>query len=532
MNELSYTPKELVFDQEGRDKLLSGIEKISEAVKSTLGPRGNTVLIESQNHTKGVTITKDGVTVAKSIALEDPVENLAVRIMKDAADRTAVSAGDGTTTAIVLTEAIIKAGMEHLSSGDVSVTEVIREINDMSDEIVKFIEKRSKKVSGRRLDDVATVSANNDAKTGKLIADAYKKVGENGIVTVERSQTSETFSEVTEGIRIDRGYTTHLFVNDHKRDECVLEDVHILCADQEIANVVSIERILKPVINDNKKLLIIGNCSQNVINTLAANVVRNGLKICHIIPPQFGYKSHELMNDIALAVGAKYFSESTGDDLGLISMDDLGFAEKVIVSRDDTIIIRGKGNNEDIDKRVEELWHQHNNAKRKADKDFLKERIASLTGGIGIIYVGGNSDVEQKELYDRVDDAVCAVRSALEEGIVPGGGISLYKSASILECDDSEKSKKIAYAIFTSALKAPAAQILNNAGKYLNDIYYNDIQIADWNYGYDVKAEKYGDMFKMGIIDPAKVTKNALRNAVSVATTILSTNAIVTLKRQ
>ena len=452
--------------------------------------------------------------------------------MKDAADRTAVSAGDGTTTAIVLTEAIIKAGMEHLSSGDVSVTEVIREINDMSDEIVKFIEKKSKKVSGRRLDDVATVSANNDAKTGKLIADAYKKVGENGIVTVERSQTSETFSEVTEGIRIDRGYTTHLFVNDHKRDECVLEDVHILCADQEIANVVSIERILKPVINENKKLLIIGNCSQNVINTLAANVVRNGLKICHIIPPQFGYKSHELMNDIALAVGAKYFSESTGDDLGLISMDDLGFAEKVIVSRDDTIIIRGKGNNEDIDKRVEELWHQHNNAKRKADKDFLKERIASLTGGIGIIYVGGNSDVEQKELYDRVDDAVCAVRSALEEGIVPGGGVSLYKSASILECDDSEKSKKIAHAIFTSALKAPAAQILSNAGKYLNDIYYNDIQIADWNYGYDVKAEKYGDMFKMGIIDPAKVTKNALRNAVSVATTILSTNAIVTLKRQ
>lgn len=532
MNELSYTPKELVFDQEGRDKLLNGIEKISEAVKSTLGPRGNTVLIESQNHTKGVTITKDGVTVARSIALEDPVENLAVRIMKDAADRTAVSAGDGTTTAIVLTEAIIKAGMDYLSSGDVSITEVIREINDMSDQVVKFIEKKSKKVSGRRLDDVATVSANNDAKTGKLIADAYKKVGENGIVTVEKSQTSETFSEVTEGIRIDRGYTTHLFVNDHKRDECVLEDVHILCADQEIANVVSIERILKPVINENKKLLIIGNCSQNVINTLAANVIRNGLKICHIIPPQFGYKSHELMNDIALAVGAKYFSESTGDDLGLISMDDLGFAEKVIVSRDDTIIIRGKGNNEDIDKRVEELWHQHNNAKRKADKDFLKERIASLTGGIGIIYVGGNSDVEQKELYDRVDDAVCAVRSALEEGIVPGGGVSLYKSASILECDDSEKSKKIAHAIFTSALKSPAAQILNNAGKYLNDIYYNDIQIADWNYGYDVKAEKYGDMFKMGIIDPAKVTKNALRNAVSVATTILSTNAIVTLKRQ
>lgn len=532
MNELNYTPKELVFEQEGRDKLLQGIEKIASAVKSTLGPRGKTVLIESQNHTNGITITKDGVTVAKSIALEDPVENLAVRIMKDAADRTAVSAGDGTTTAIVLTEAIVDYGMQMLEHEDVNVTEVIREVTRLSDEVIKIIDKKSKKVSGRRLDDVATVSSNNDKETGKMIASAYKKVGENGIVTVERSQTTDTFSEVTEGIRIDRGYTTHLFVNDHKRDECVLEDVHILCADQEISNVVNIERVLKPIINDNKKLLIIGNCSQNVINTLAANVVRNGLKVCHITPPQFGYKSHELMNDIALAVGAKYFSESTGDDLSLISFEDLGHADKIIVSRDDTIILKGDGDKEAIDKRVEELWQQHESAKRKNERDFLKERIASLTGGIGIIYVGGNSDVEQKELYDRVDDAVCAVRSALEEGIVPGGGVSLYKIGAMLECDDSEKSKKIAHAIFTQALKSPAAQILTNAGKEFDDIYYNKFQTSDWNYGYDVKAEKYGDMFKMGIIDPAKVTKNALRNAVSVATTILSTNAIVTLKRQ
>lgn len=532
MNELSYTPKELVFDQEGRDKLMQGIEKIASAVKSTLGPRGKTVLIESQNHTQGITITKDGVTVAKSIALEDPVENLAVRIMKDAADRTAVSAGDGTTTAIVLTEAIVAHGMQMLEHEDVNVTEVIREINKLADEVIKIIDKKSKRVSGRRLDDVAAVSANNDKATGKMIADAYKKVGKNGIVTVERSQTSDTFSEVTDGIRIDRGYTSHLFVNDHKRDECILEDVYILTADQEISSVVSIERVLKPIINENKKLLIIGNCSQNVINTLAANVVRNGLKICHIIPPQFGYKSHELMNDIALAVGAKYFSESTGDDLSLITEADLGHAEKVIVTRDDTIIVKGSGKDEDINSRVSELWHQHHAAKRKNERDFLKERIASLTGGIGIIYVGGNSDVEQKELYDRVDDAVCAVRSALEEGIVPGGGVSLYKIGSVIESDDSEKSKKIAHAIFTQALKSPAAQILNNAGKEFDSIYYNDFQIADWNYGYDVKAEKYGDMFKMGIIDPAKVTKNALRNAVSVATTILSTNAIVTMKRQ
>ena len=308
---------ELFFDQEGRDKLISGIKKISRAVKSTLGPLGNTVILESQHHTRGLTVTKDGVTVAKGINLEDPVENLAVRMVKEAADRTATSAGDGTTTAIVLTEAIVTEGMKALTT-ETNVSELVREINTITERVIQNLSKKSKKVTGRTLRDVATISSNNDKDLGKLISDVYKKVGKDGVVTVENSQTPETYYEVTNGIKIQRGYTSRLFVNNQKSDECVLDDVYILATDLEINNILNIENILKPVIQQNKKLLIIGECSQNVINTIGMNVVKNNLKFCNIVPPQFGYKTKELMSDIALSVGAKYFSESTGDDLSLI----------------------------------------------------------------------------------------------------------------------------------------------------------------------------------------------------------------------
>lgn len=271
MTDFSYSPKDLVFDQEGRDKLVNGISTIAKAVKSTLGPRGNTVLIESRNHTHGITVTKDGVTVAKSIDLLDPVENLAVRMMKEAADRTASMAGDGTTTAIVLTEAIVKNGLDYLKS-DHNVSEVIRHMNAATDMTVKMLEKLSKKVSGKTLSDVATISANNDKEIGRIIAEVYKKVGKNGIVTANNSQTAETYYEFTNGIKIDRGYTSNLFINDFKKDECVMEDVYVLVSDQEINNILSIERVLRPIINEGKKLLIIAPCSNNVVNTLAAIV--------------------------------------------------------------------------------------------------------------------------------------------------------------------------------------------------------------------------------------------------------------------
>lgn len=532
MNNTGYIPKELDFGSEGRDKLIKGITKIANAVKSTLGPRGNTVLIESPEHTASITVTKDGVTVAKAVELLDPVENLAVRIMKQAAERTATLAGDGTTTAIVLTESIVKHTTKLLSKHkNVSVIEVIRALSNYTIEIINKLKEDSVKVTSKTLNNVATISANNDEFVGSIISDTYNTVGENGIVTVEKSQNSETYSETTEGIKIDRGYSSNLFINNQKKDECILENVHILVSDAEISNVLNIEGILKPIIQENKKLLIIAPCSQNVIQTLAANVMKRGLKVCIIPPPSFGWKTHELMQDIAMSVGATYFSEKTGDDLSIINFSDLGRASKVIVGRDSTVVLcspKDEEHQERLDERVSELKDAHKRAKTKGDREFILSRIASLTGGVGVIYVGGNTDLEQKELYDRVDDAVCAVRSALSDGILPGGGVALMNISSELKSGKSD-AEKIAYAILLSSLLSPISQILENAGLSLEDIYLGS-QFKKGE-GYNVVTGEKGKMIDLGVIDPTKVTVSALSNAISVANTILSTNAIITMAR-
>ena len=529
-----YSPKELNFGADARERLISGIHKISKAVKSTLGPRGNTVLIESPEHTHGLTVTKDGVTVAKAVNLLDPVENLAVRMMKEAADKTASSAGDGTTTAIVLTEALVETAIRIFGNyPECNQTEVLREMVASTNEIVDGLKKLSRPVTKSKLKSVATISSNNDPVIGGIIAEVYGKVGKNGVVTVEKSQTSETYYESTEGIKVDRGYSNPLFINNHKKDECVLENPYVFVSDAEINNVLNIETILKPIIQENKSLLIIAPCTNNVLNTLAANVMKNSLKICVIQPPNFGYKQHELMQDIALSTGANYFSEKTGDDLSIITFSDLGKASKVIVGRKSTIILSSdRVDTEALDKRVTELWDAHKLATDKLDKEFIMSRIASLTGGIGVIYVGGNTDLEQKELYDRVDDAVCAVRSAMVEGILPGAGLALSLMSRsldlVIEEDRKDLSKKIANAILAKALMSPLNQILDNAGLKSGKIYNTAFKGA---WGYDVKNETFGDLFKLGVIDPMKVTKNALQNAVSVAVTILSTNAIITMAR-
>ncbi len=532
-NQLGFTPKNLDFGSEGQKKLIRGITKMANAVKSTLGPSGNTVLIESPHHTHGITVTKDGVTVAKSIDLLDPVENLAVRMMREAADRTATSAGDGTTTSIVLTEALVTNGISMLNDNpDVSRVDVFRHMVSMTDDVVASLKKKSKKVTKQRLLDVATISANNDGEIGKIIAGVHTEVGENGIVTVEKSMTSETYSEVTNGVKVDRGYTSPMFINNHKRDECIMEDVYILVSDAEISNILQIENVLKPIIQGGKKLLIVAPASTNVVNTLAANVMKSKLSMCNVAPPNFGYKQHELMQDIALSVGATYFSEKTGDDLSLINFSDLGHASKVIVGRDSTVILKDDdSNNAEIEERVAELWVQHDNNPHKQEKEFILTRIASLTGGIGVIYVGGNTDLEQKELYDRVDDAVCAVRSAMEEGILPGSGVALHDECErLLSAKDSDisDSKKIAYAILSCALLSPMTQIFNNAGLTHEMV---DTDKVGGSMGYNVKTGEFGDLYKMGVIDPVKVTRTALQNAVSVAVTMLSTDAIVTMAR-
>lgn len=525
-----YSPKDLCFGEVGRKKLVSGVTKMSKAVKSTLGPGGNPVLIESPNHTHGITVTKDGVTVAKSIDLLDPSENLAVKMMKEAAERTATAAGDGTTTAIVLTEGLVINGLG-LISETMNRTEVLRSMVEISDKVVDKLRRRSKRVTSTMLTDVASISANNDREIGKIIAEVYKDVGKTGIVTVEKSQTDETYAETTLGLKFDRGYLSPMFINDSKKDECVFEDTMVLVADMEITNILQIESVLKPIVSEAKKLLIISPCGQNLINSLAANVVKGNIKVCAVPPPSFGYKQHELMQDIAISVGATYFSEKTGDDLSIINYGDLGHAAKVIVSKDKTVIIKSdlKLDQDAILERVNQLWDAHKNAIKKHDKDFILERIASLTGGIGVIFVGGQTDLEQKELFDRVDDAVCAVRSALEEGILPGAGKALLEESAALEIDKTKSDEyNAAVMILKGALMSPFLQILENAGLKASDIYKNGVAEGQ---GYNLKTREFGDLIKMGVIDPLKVTRSALQNAVSVAVTILSTNAIITLAR-
>ena len=535
MQDLGYSPKQLAFDEEGRKKLINGIKEISRAVKSTLGPRGKTVLIESQTHTHGITVTKDGVTVARSIDLLDPVENLAVKIMKQAADKTSRDAGDGTTTAIVLTEAIVRAAYNLENIDELNVTEMLREIEAICRNVMKNLTSKSRKLNKKKVVDVATISANNDKEIGEIIGDTYNKVGKDGIVTVEKSQSADTYAEVTQGFKLDRGYSSNLFINNQKKDECIFEDVYVLISDCEVNNILNIEKALKPIITDGKKLLIIAPCAGNVINTLAANVMKNGLKVCAIQPPNFGWKQKELMADIAFSLKGTYFSEATGDDLSHVEFGDLGHAKKVIIGRDSSIIIKDDEgvDPEKTDKRVEELWEQHKITKNNADQVFILERIAALKGGIGVIHVGGHTDLEQKEKYDRVDDAVCAVRSALQDGILPGGGIALYDEAEkYVDHPYKTKEEKAAHEIFEVALRAPFQQILANSGKPhdLLDVFVNGEGKKE-GYGYDIKKEEYGDLLDMGVIDPAKVTKSALANAVSVAITILSTNAIITLAR-
>lgn len=533
MENLGYSPKDIRFGEQGRAKLINGIQKIAGAVKSTLGPRGNTVLIESPNHTGSITVTKDGVTVAKAVDLLDPVENLAVKMMKEAADKTATNAGDGTTTAIVLTEALVLNG-DNIITPELNRIQVLRHLTEQSEQIIERLKKRKKKVSKKMLGDVATISANNDKTIGGIIAKVYNEIGTNGIVTVERSQTNETYAESTHGFKVQRGYYSPYFINDHKRDECVFEDVMVLVCDAEIHNILQLENILKPIIQEGKRLLIIAPCAVGVINTLAANVAKGNLKVCAIEPPSFGYKKHELMADIALAVGAKYFSEKTGDDLSLMTYADLGHAAKIIVDSQNTVIINSpaRTDEEAVAERVEQLWSAHAEATKKHDKDFILSRIASLTGGVGVIYVGGATDIEQKELYDRVDDAVCAVRSALEEGILPGAGKALLDEAIKLKgIKGATSEENAAIEILYNSIAAPSAQILLNAGLDPREIYGTEWSQPEEGFGYNVKTGDRGDLIEMGVIDPFKVTRSALQNAVSVATTILSTDAIITMAR-
>lgn len=524
--------KEFHFDEQGRDKLLSGIKTIAKSVKSTLGPRGKTVIIESPHHTRGITVTKDGVTVAKAVTVEDPVESLAIQIIREASENTAVSAGDGTTTSIVMAEAMVECAMNNFD-GSINTWTVVEHINKYARIVEEKLIEMSRPITGESIVDIASISANNDRSIGQLIADAYSTVGRNGLVTIQNSQDESTYIESTPGIKIDRGYASVQFANNHKRDECILTDeVYVLMTDIELSTPLQIEVLLKSVVESKKKLLIIAPTTVDFNNLIAMNVVKNKFGWAVIEPPQFGYKSAEMMGDIAVATGGVFFSQSTGDDLSLATIDDLGVVSKAVINRDKTTLIPMEGSSKELDDRVAQLSDRASETKDKKEKDFLNERVAVLKGGVSTIFVGGNSDVEQKEKYDRIEDAVCAVRSAIEEGVVIGGGYAIKRAVESIEekIGESDKEDMLAFEIIGIGCYAPCVQIMKNAE------YTKDQIKAAWdlkgNEGIDIRTGNIiQNMFASGIVDPLKVTRNAFKNAVSVVTTILNTNAIITIKR-
>lgn len=506
-----------------RQKLINGVNTLADAVGSTMGARGRTVLMESEQHVGGVVITKDGVSVSKGINLLDPTENLAVMIVREASEKTANVAGDGTSQTVVLAQAIIHAATNLITPED-NVTQVLRDVQEAALRVAEELTAMSTEITSDKLVDVATISANGDTEIGQIIADAYNQVGLSGVVTVENSATAETYSEVVSGMKVDRGFSSKYFVTDHKKQEAVMDKPYILVTDQPVSNINDILPILEFIMQGKRSLLIIGEVEENALNTLNVNKIKSGLRICTIVPPSFGYKRHQIMQDIAIATGAKYFSEQTGDNLLMATIDDCGRADKVVSGRFNTIIFDAEGSG---DERVSELQEQLAVETSAHEKDFLKERIANLGGGVGVIKVGANSDIEQKEKKDRVDDAVCAVKAALEEGILPGGGVALKDIAAKLEVTNKGAE------ILQLAILAPMVKILSNAGINVKPSDFDEgKQLAKEGVGINVATGSYCHMMSVGIIDPTKVSKEALKNSVSVATTLLSTETVITNVRQ
>jgi chaperonin GroEL len=536
---MDYTPKQLYFKNEGRDKLISGVKKIAQAVKVTMGAKGNTVLIESPLHKRGLTVTKDGATVAKDVSFLDPVENLACRILRNASDETAAEAGDGTTSSIVLSEALILEGVKALDMHpNLNRSDLFHYMSECVDVIISKLKDNSIQLTDELLESVAIISANNDNYVGKLVSEAYIKAGENGMVYFDDSDISETYIDSVDGMSIERGYAQRNFVNNYERDEWVSNNCRVLVSDIELTNLTNQINplLLQDLVAKKIPLLIIAPCSKGFMGAVITNVLKGMLNWCIVDPPSVGYRKEELMEDIAMLTGATYFNEKSGESLLAMRMEDLGVVSKAIVGDKSTVLVKGElteERNVAISNKVEQLKVNYEKAVKVGEREFLLKRIASLSGGISMIYVGG-MDLEQKELKDRVEDAVLAVRSAKSEGIVAGGGKALLDATySIEPCKDNDKLEKVvAQSVVLSACSYPAKQILENAGLDFKDIYNPNAGVMTLNYGYNVKANIYGDMIEMGVIDPLKVTRCALKNALSVATTILSTDAIVTMARE
>ena len=525
--------KKITFSKDARTKLASGVDKLANAVTSTLGPSGRNVILEQDMGMP--TSTKDGVTVAKSIELKDKVENLGAQIVKQASIKTAEQAGDGTTTSTLLAQSILTEGLERMDAGSNAV-EIKRGINDAVQDITGYLESVvSREITDEeQLKQIATISANNDTEVGELISSAMDNVGQDGVVTIEESKTGETYLETVEGMQFNRGYKSPYFVTDNSSMQAVLQNPLILIVDKGLTNVKELLPILEGVSNQNKPLLIIAeNVGGEALSTLVVNKMRGILNCVAVQAPEFGDRRKAMLEDIAVLTGGKVVSADKGMRLDKFQSDWLGSANKVTVGKDTTTIIDAKGSQEALDDRVEEIKNQIEQATSPFEKETLQNRLAKFLGGVAIVHVGGHTEVEMKEKKDRVDDALHATRAALEEGLLPGGGIALLNGSMLLveQIGDLEGDQQVGYDIIISALERPFYKILENAG-YSND-EIGDIELrvkedGSFWFGYNPREEDYFDMFKEGIIDPTKVTRLALENAASVAGTLLITEAVVT----
>jgi chaperonin GroEL len=516
--------KIIEFGPEARKKLVAGIDKLANAVTSTLGPNGRNVVIANQNGYPQS--TKDGVSVAKSISLEDPIEELGVQLVKQAAIKTAEGAGDGTTTSTLLAQEMVKAGLVHLNNG-VNAVSIKRDIDAAVKDVVAELRKGiSQDISSEdQLKQVATISGNNDPEVGELIATAMNKVGREGVVYIEESKSGETYLETVEGMQFDRGYKSHYFVTDNNTMSCTLENAMILIADKRFSSIKELLPLLESVSSQGKSLLIIAeDIDGEALATLIVNKMRGTIKVAAVKAPDFGDRRKLILDDIAILTGGEVFSTDKGMKLDRFDSKWFGEARLVTITKDETTIVDGRGESERIQARIEELQLQIEKAKTPFEQEKLQERLAKFVGGVAIVHVGGNTETEVKEKKDRVDDALQATKAAIEEGIVPGGGAALLYAREAIK-----NRKSVGGQIVYTACGSPFMKILTNAGSTEQEAYYliNKLGRSDNWKGYNLLTEKFVNMKEAGIIDPTKVTRTAIENAASVAGTILLTECTV-----
>ena len=518
--------KQIKFDADARQKILAGVEKLSAAVTSTLGPSGRNVILDKKFGSPQ--ITKDGVTVAKEIELADPFENMGAQMVREVASKTNDVAGDGTTTATLLAESIYREGLKNITAG-ANPMALKRGIDKATDALVDAIAKLAKKVkSAEEIAQVATLSANGEEAIGNIISEAMDKVGKDGTITVEEAKTLETTLDVVEGMQFDKGYLSPYFVTDPEEMECVLENPYILLFEKKISNLQDMLPLLQSVAKTGKPLMIIAeDVEGEALATLVVNKLRGSFQVCAVKAPGFGDRRKAILEDIAILTGGKLISEDIGIKLESVTVDMLGRAKKVVVDKDNTTIVEGLGKGADIKARVEQIKKQIEETTSDYDREKLQERLAKLAGGVALIKVGAATEAAMKEKKDRVDDALHATRAAVEEGIVPGGGVAYLRAQKAVEALDLEGDEKVGANIIARAIEAPLRKLVDNAGLEAALVIAN-VKKATGTNGYNVRTGEYCDLLKAGVVDPAKVTRSALQNAASIAGLLLTTDCMVT----